>query len=107
MYPEQARRVVEISFPRHVSPCQVASGVFYIARNVHGKSINDGFPSYIPIVKPVCPVDVINTIQAIIRLLIAAQFYFHDNVVHATQVYEVRVPRVSLYCILCFSPTCC
>ena len=107
MYPVQARWVVDISFPRHVSPCHVDCGVFYIARNVHSKLINDGFPSYIPIVQPVCPVHVINTIQAIIRPLIAAQFYFHDNVVHATQVYEVRVPRVSLYRILCFSLTCC
>ena len=40
MYPVQARRVVDISFPRHVSPCQVDCGVFYIARNVHGKLIN-------------------------------------------------------------------
>ena len=43
MYPVQARQVVDISFPRHVSPCQVDSRVFYIARNVHGKLINDGF----------------------------------------------------------------
>ena len=66
MYPVQARRVVDISFPRHVPPCQVDSGVFSIKPNVHGKLINDGFPSYIPIVQPICPVDVESTLYKLL-----------------------------------------
>ena len=66
MYPVQARRVVDISFPRHVSPFQLDSGVFSSARNMHGKLINDGFPSYITIVLPVCPVDVESTLYKLL-----------------------------------------